>query len=71
MSFRVIVNGMESPIMMYNAGEEEVSTYVEFDPRYSTVLDVNFASITGGARKPRTLPAATLKSTRLVFITSN
>ena len=48
-SFRVIVNGMESPIMMYNAGEEEVSTYVEFDPRYSTVLDVNFASITGGS----------------------
>lgn len=46
--FRVIVNGMESPIMMYNAGEEEVSTYVEFDPRYRTVLDVNFASITGG-----------------------
>lgn len=46
--FRVIVNGMESPIMMYNAGEEEVSTYVEFNPRYRTVLDVNFASITGG-----------------------
>ena len=46
--FRVIVNGMESPIMMYNAGEEEVSTYVEFNPRYSTVLNVNFASITGG-----------------------
>ena len=52
-SFRVIVNGMESPIMMYNAGEEEVSTYVEFDPRYSTVLDVNFASITGGSTETK------------------
>ena len=51
--FRVIVNGMESPIMMYNAGEEEVSTYVEFDPRYSTVLDVNFASITGGSTETK------------------
>ena len=46
--FRVIVNGMESPYMMYNAGEEEVSTYAAFDPKYSTVLNVNFASITGG-----------------------
>lgn len=52
-SYRVIVNGMESPIMMYNAGEEEVSTYVEFDPRYSTVLDVNFASITGGSTETK------------------
>ena len=52
-SFRVIVNGMEGPIMMYNAGEEEVSTYVEFDPRYSTVLDVNFASITGGSTETK------------------
>lgn len=52
-SFRVIVNGMESPIMMYNAGEEEVSTYVEFDPRYRTVLDVNFASITGGSTETK------------------
>lgn len=46
--FRVIVNGMESPYMMYNVGEEEVSTYAAFDPKYSTVLNVNFASITGG-----------------------
>ena len=48
MKFRVIVNGMESPYMMYNVGEEEVSTYAAFDPKYSTVLNVNFASITGG-----------------------